>query len=137
MSAAIIVRCDSCAAVCLSQTRATVAEARADAEARQWSTAIPGEHPTDLCPVCALGLPRPAPPSVCGNACPGGELFDLLGHDALGHRTANSLLRAGVETEEQLRFLTARQLRGLPGVGAVGRDLIRKRLHAAPGARPG
>jgi hypothetical protein len=74
---------------------------------------------------------------VCGNACPGGELFDLLGHDALGHRTANSLLRAGVETEEQLRFLTARQLRGLPGVGAVGRDLIRKRLHAAPGARPG
>jgi hypothetical protein len=63
----------------------------------------------------------------CGR-CGGGELYDLLGHDATGHRVANCLLRSGVVTLAQLTARSAAWLRDEARVGAKGFQRVRLRV---------
>jgi hypothetical protein len=80
----------------------------------------------DYCAVC--GPRRAAIESPCA-LCTGGALFDLLGHNALGHRSARSLLRAGHDTPDAARALTWREINDLFQVALVQAHHIWETLH--------
>jgi hypothetical protein len=62
------------------------------------------------------------------NKCHGGELFDLLGHDYLGHRVANALSLSGIKTPDDLTSRTFGWLLSNTSVGHAGIDRIRARV---------
>ncbi|MFJ6508664.1 hypothetical protein [Streptomyces sp. NPDC091879] len=62
------------------------------------------------------------------SSCAGTELHDLLGHDALGHRTANSLIIRGVSTREKLVREGLEWVIDFTQVGTKGYNRIEERL---------
>src|SRR5687768_8536089 len=57
----------------------------------------------DLCPVCNDAAVRRHP--KCPNCTHPSEFSDALGHDRLGHGTANALAAVGIRTWEELERL--------------------------------
>lgn len=93
-----------------------------------WSTrGAPARYASaDYCPACTTDHARRGD-TLC-TACPGGDLYDYLGHDLTGHRTANALYRCGVTDRADL---AARDLRTLV-LGNCTLTAIREALHAHP-----
>ncbi|MER5754361.1 hypothetical protein [Streptomyces sp. NPDC002088] len=60
--------------------------------------------------------------------CRSTTLHDLLGHDALGHKTANSLTDKGVRTPEGLVGKGLEWVLDFTSVGTKGVDRIKERL---------
>lgn len=60
--------------------------------------------------------------------CSGSPLNDLLGHDHLGHKTANSLTVKGVRTPEDLLLRGLEWVLDFTSVGARGVDRIQERM---------
>lgn len=60
--------------------------------------------------------------------CDGSDLYDLLGHDLLGHRIANSLKREGIWAVDELRPLSDEYLGDLRNIGPDSVRMIRQAL---------
>ncbi|MFF1701258.1 hypothetical protein [Streptomyces sp. NPDC058252] len=60
--------------------------------------------------------------------CTGTALHNLLGHDALGHKTANSLTARSVYTPEALKSRGLEWVLDFTSVGTKGVDRIEERL---------
>ncbi|PPS89412.1 hypothetical protein [Streptomyces sp. MH60] len=65
---------------------------------------------------------------VSCDRCGGGELFDLLGHDAMGHRVANRLAQQRVSTLAELTSRSAEWLLDEARVGAKGFQRVRLKV---------
>ncbi|WPB95307.1 helix-hairpin-helix domain-containing protein [Streptomyces malaysiensis] len=135
MSHSITIRCDICGATHSSSAADSVGALRDVIVQMSWSRVRWNGRVIDMCGVCGVREMAPnAPGRRCGS-CEGGELFDVLGHDRIGHRLANALLRAGIDNLELLSSFSARQLRDLDGIGAVSAHHALNRLHSTPNER--
>ncbi|MEU8827134.1 hypothetical protein [Streptomyces sp. NPDC048636] len=133
MSHWIIIRCDLCGATHSSHAADSVSAVREVMALMSWALARQDGRMIDVCSACTT--PRNSPESAGGKrrcSCEGGELFDALGHDRIGHRLANTLLRAGVDNLELLSSLSTRQLLSLDGIGAAGAHHALSRLRPEP-----
>jgi len=134
MSHLITIRCDICGATCASDAADSVSAARAAMVPLSWARRLRDGQVIDVCSACRVGGKGPGTPDrEAGCSCEGGELFDVLGHDRFGHRLANTLLRAGVDSIERLSSLSARQLRDLEGIGAESARRALSCLRSEPG----
>lgn len=61
--------------------------------------------------------------------CPGGELFDLIGHDMTGHRVARALYRVGLTTADQVATTSDAELQSLPNFGEVCVRRVREAIR--------
>lgn len=67
--------------------------------------------------------------------CPQSALYNLLGHDQLGHRTTNALTTMGIKTPAQLVERGAEEVLDYSRVGRQGLDRINERLGPEASAR--
>ncbi|MGW4073154.1 helix-hairpin-helix domain-containing protein [Streptomyces asiaticus] len=135
MSHSITIRCDICGATHSSSAADSVGALREVIVQMSWSRARWDGRVIDICGGCGAWEMTPSAPGRRCGSCEGGELFDVLGHDRIGHRLANALLRAGIDNLELLSGFSARQLRDLDGIGAVSARHALNRLHSAPNER--
>ncbi|MFI0817476.1 helix-hairpin-helix domain-containing protein [Streptomyces sp. NPDC021098] len=135
MSHSITIRCDICGATCTSDAADSVSAARAETVPLSWTRTLRDGRVIDVCAACRVREKgRPGEPDrEAGCSCEGGDLFDVLGHDRFGHRLANTLLRAGVDSVERLSSLSAQQLRDLEGIGAASARRALSCLRSEPG----
>lgn len=106
----------------------TTLEARDLHASLGWSTpalttrARSNPHVTDYCPTCTDERSRGGAPCT---RCPGGELFDLLGHNQLGHRAARVLYKHDSSlTGERVSRMTREEISALPFAGSVVTETI-------------
>ncbi len=80
-----------------------------------------------------MGIPLESSGSDCFNCagCHGGELYDFLGHDYRGHRTANALSLHGVRNSEDLKSRSVAWILDNTSVGATLLARIRERVGEA------
>ncbi|MEV8055823.1 hypothetical protein AB0P37_04655 [Streptomyces antimycoticus] len=135
MSHSITIRCDICGATHSSSAADSIAALREAIVEMSWSRARWDDRVIDMCGGCGVREKAPSESERRCGSCEGGELFDALGHDRIGHRLANALLRAGIDNLELLSGFSARQLRDLDGIGAVSARHALNRLHSAPKER--
>ncbi|WP_184503526.1 helix-hairpin-helix domain-containing protein [Streptomyces botrytidirepellens] len=108
--------------------------ARAAMVPLSWARTLRDGQVIDVCSACRVREKVPGTlDREAGCSCEGGELFDVLGHDRFGHRLANTLLRAGVDSVERLSSLSAQQLRDLEGIGAASARRALSCLRSEPG----
>ncbi|GHJ26230.1 helix-hairpin-helix domain-containing protein [Streptomyces hygroscopicus subsp. hygroscopicus] len=135
MSHSISIRCDICGATHSSSAAYSVGALRESIVGMSWSRTRWDGRVIDMCGACGAREKAPRVPGRRCGSCEGGELFDALGHDRIGHRLANALLRAGIDNLELLSSFSVRQLRELDGIGAVSAHRALNRLHSAPTER--
>jgi hypothetical protein len=69
----------------------------------------------------------PKHPDGC-QKCPSTSLHDLLGHDALGHKMANTLAAGSIYTPETLKSRGLEWVLDFTRVGAKGVERIKERM---------
>lgn len=84
----------------------------------------------DYCPGCTADRTRRGP-DLC-TYCQGGDLYDYLGHNTVGHRTANALYRSGVIDRYDLADRDLSTLAGYPQLGSITFQHIRLTLLKNP-----
>lgn len=107
MSIHITLHCnnDGCASILTTDT--DLAEtARRRARAAGWTHQITGRRISDFCVRRTDQIVPAGPCERCGNHV----LHHFLGHDLLGHRTANTLLRAQIESVDRLEQMTDQEI---------------------------
>jgi hypothetical protein len=67
-------------------------------------------------------------PPLCVICQESNELYRLLGHDSLGHRTGNALTRAGITTVAALRQMTDKQILLIRSIHEVALRRIHERV---------
>jgi hypothetical protein len=91
---------------------------------------IPRGHADELLmAVWEQGRVQKPEPGECPK-CANTPLHNLLGHDPLGHKTANSLVARGVRTPEDLITRGLEWIIDFTSVGTKGYDRIEERLSA-------
>ncbi|MER5302258.1 hypothetical protein ABT039_22745 [Streptomyces lasiicapitis] len=128
MSIEITLRCntDDCTSTLTTTTTENPAALRRHGGTAGWTFSFTGEQITDLCGRCST--PHHDPADACIR-CARRPLHDLLGHDRLGHRTANALLQQGIENAEQLKQLTDDDILDRRRIGEGGLYRIRHQLE--------